>query len=291
VSLSLGRLRPWRAPKPEPDPEGRMTLIEHLRELRSRLMKAVGAIVLGAIVAWFFYDELFSLLRDPLQAAIAHINAGRPPGDKIDAKLIFSDVAGPLMMQLKISGIAGLVATSPVWLYQIWAFIVPGLHRNERKWSMVFVGTAAPLFVGGVVVGYFAMPKGLTVLIDFTPSGVSNYPAVDVYLSFILRLLLVFGAAFEIPIFVVLLNLVGVLTVARLKKVRAWVVFGIFVFAAVATPSTDPVTMLLLAAPMTVLYLLSELIARYIERRRRARLVAQGIDMDEIESAGRFDDD
>lgn len=268
-----------------------MTLIEHLRELRGRLLKAVGAIVLGAIVAWFFYDQLFALLRDPLLNAIHAINAGRPKSEQIDAKLIFSDVAGPLMMQLKISAIAGLVATSPIWLYQVWGFIVPGLHRNERKWSMVFVATAAPLFISGVVVGYFAMPKGLTVLIDFTPVGVSNYPAVDVYLSFILRLLLVFGAAFEIPIFVVLLNIVGVLPVARLKKVRAWVVFGIFVFAAVATPSTDPVTMLLLALPMTVLYLLSELIARYIERRRRARLVAQGIDMDEIERAGRFDDD
>lgn len=291
MSLSLGRLRGWRTPKPEPDPEGRMTLVEHLRELRSRLMKAVGAIVLGAIVGWFFYEQLFHLLADPLRDAIDRINDSRPADEQIEASLTFNDVAGPLMMQLKISLISGLVATSPIWLYQVWAFIVPGLHRNERKWTMVFVGTAAPLFITGIVVGYLAMPKGLNVLIDFTPVDVLNLPTVDRYLSFVIRLLLVFGLAFEIPIFVVMLNLVGVLTVARLSKARAWIIFGIFVFAAVATPSTDPITMLLLATPMTILYLASELIARFIERRRRARLVAQGIDIDAIESAGRLDDD
>jgi sec-independent protein translocase protein TatC len=291
VSLSLGRLRGWRSPKPESDPEGRMTLVEHLRELRSRLFKAVGALVVGAIVGWIFYDELFALLKDPLDAAVAAVNAGRPRNEQIELKLNINDVAGPLMLQIKVSAIAGLVATTPVWLYQIWAFIVPGLHRNERKWTMVFVAAATPLFIAGIVLGYLALPKGLNVLIDFTPVGVSNFPTVDRFLSFVMRLLLVFGLAFEIPIFVVMLNIVGVLTVARLSKTRAWIIFGIFVFAAVATPSTDPFTMLLLAAPMTILYLASELIARFIERRRRARLIAQGIDIDAIERAGKLDDD
>lgn len=264
-----------------------MALVEHLRELRSRLFKAVGAILVAGILGWIFYDQLFELLKHPLDQALATINAERD----IDAKLVFGDVAGPLMMQLKVSLISGLVVSSPVWLYQLWAFIVPGLHKNERKWTMVFVGSAAPLFIGGVLIGYLALPKGLNVLIDFTPLGVGNYTAVDVYLSFVLRLLLVFGVAFEIPVFVVLLNLVGILSVARLSRMRAWIIFGIFVFAAIATPSTDPITMILLAAPMTVLFLLSELIARFTERRRRARLIAQGIDLDDIERAGRLDDD
>nr|WP_238362894.1 twin-arginine translocase subunit TatC [Actinopolymorpha pittospori] len=276
-----------RTPKPPPDPEGRMALVEHLRELRSRLFKAVGAMVIGGILGWIFYSQLFDLLKHPLDDAIANLNAKRA----LDAKLTFNNVAGPLMMQLKVSLIAGLVLSSPVWLYQLWAFIVPGLHRNERKWTMVFMGSAAPLFIGGILVGYLALPKGLNVLIDFTPIGVANYASVDVYLSFVLRLLLVFGVAFEIPVFVVLLNLVGILSVARLSRMRAWIIFGIFVFAAIATPSTDPITMLLLAAPMTVLFLLSELIARFTERRRRARLIAQGIDLDDIERAGRLDDD
>lgn len=263
-----------------------MTLVEHLRELRSRLIKAVAAIVIGMVLGWIFYDALFELLRKPLESAIANLAKER----QIDAKLVFDDVAGPLMLQLKVALIAGIVVSSPVWLYQIWSFILPGLHRNERKWTMVFMGTAAPLFIGGVVMGYFALPKGLNVLIDFTPLGVSNYQSVSIYLSFTLRLLLIFGVAFEIPIFVVLLNLVGVLSAARLGKIRSWLIFGIFVFAAVATPSTDPVTMLLLALPMTALFLVSELIARFIERRRRARLIAQGIDIDEIENAGKVDD-
>lgn len=285
MSLSLGRIKVRRTPKPPPDPEGRMALVEHLRELRSRLFKAVGAIVICGILGWIFYNQLFELLKHPLDQAIAKLNAERA----LDAKLTFNDVAGPLMMQLKVSLIAGLVLSSPVWLYQLWAFIVPGLHRNERKWTMVFMGSAAPLFIGGILVGYLALPKGLNVLIDFTPIGVANYASVDVYLSFVLRLLLVFGVAFEIPVFVVLLNLVGILSVARLSRMRAWIIFGIFVFAAIATPSTDPITMLLLAAPMTVLFLMSELIARFTERRRRARLIAQGIDLDEIERAGRLD--
>ncbi|MET9021084.1 twin-arginine translocase subunit TatC [Actinopolymorpha sp. NPDC004070] len=285
MSLSLGRLRVRRTSKPPPDPEGRMALVEHLRELRSRLFKAVGAILIGMILGWIFYPQLFDLLREPLDMAIRNLQAQR----KVDVKLVFGDVAGPLMLQLKVALIAGLVASSPVWLYQLWAFILPGLHRNERKWTMVFMGSAAPLFIGGVVVGYYAMPKGLNVLIDFTPSGVSNYPSVDLFLSFVLRLLLVFGVAFEIPVFVVMLNLVGVLSSATLARSRAWIIFGIFVFAAVATPSTDPVTMLILALPMTILFLASEQIARLTDRRRKARLIAQGIDIEGIERAGRDD--
>ncbi|GAA2759539.1 twin-arginine translocase subunit TatC [Actinopolymorpha rutila] len=285
MSLSLGRLRVRRPSKPSPDPEGRMALVEHLRELRSRLFKAVGAILLGMILGWIFYPQLFDLLREPLDMAIKNLQAQR----NVDVKLVFGDVAGPLMLQLKVALIAGLVISSPVWLYQLWAFILPGLHRNERKWTMVFMGSAAPLFIGGVVVGYYAMPKGLNVLIDFTPSGVSNYPSVDVFLSFVLRLLLVFGVAFEIPVFVVMLNLVGVLSSATLARARAWIIFGIFVFAAVATPSTDPVTMLILAIPMTILFLASEQIARLTDRRRKAKLIAQGIDIEGIERAGRDD--
>jgi sec-independent protein translocase protein TatC len=285
MSISIGRLKIGKD-KPV-DPEGRMTLVEHLGELRSRLLKAVLAITVGTIVAFIFYDPLFELLRQPLANAIATLKNER----SLDAKLIFNDVAGPLMFQVKVSAMVGLAATSWIWLYQIWAFIVPGLHRNERKWSMVFVGTAAPLFISGILAGYFALGKALNVLINFTPVDVANYPTMDEYLSFILRLLLVFGIAFEIPIFVIMLNLVGVLSVARIKKLRAPIIFGIFVFAAVATPSTDPFTMLFLAFPMTVLFVASEMIARLIEGRRRARLRAAGVDIDAIENAAKLDDD
>jgi sec-independent protein translocase protein TatC len=285
MSISIGRLKIGRdTPK---DPEGRMTLVEHLAELRSRLMIAVLAIVVGMVVTWIFYEPIFNLLKEPFWNTVEQLKQERG----LDAKLVIGDVAGPLMLQLKVSLVGGLVLSSPVWLYQIWAFIMPGLHRNERKWTMVFVGTAAPLFIIGVLVGYFAMPKGLNVLIDFTPMEVSNFVQLDTYLSFTLRLLVVFGISFEIPIFVILLNLVGILSAARLKKWRAGIIFVLFVFSAVATPSTDPITMLILAIPMSVLFVVSEVIARFIERRRRANLQAEGIDIDAIENAGKLDDD
>jgi sec-independent protein translocase protein TatC len=155
-----------------------------------------------------------------------------------------------------------------VWLYQIWAFILPGLHRNERKWTVLFISIAGPLFLSGVALGYYVLPKGLAVLIGFTPESVTNLVDLNGYLSFILRILLVFGISFEIPLFVVLLNLAGVVRAHQLAKWRSWIVFGTFIFAAIATPSTDPITMLFLALPMTALFLISEVIARVIDRRR-----------------------
>ena len=179
-----------------------------------------------------------------------------------------NDAAGPFILQLKVSLVSGLVLASPIWLWQLWAFIVPGLHRHERKWSMLFAAVAGPLFMAGVLLGYYVLPKGLDILLGFTPDDVSNYIEFDRYLNFILRMLLVFGVAFEIPLFVVLLNLAGVVSGKALGRHRPWIILGTFVFAAVATPSTDPISMLFLAAPMTLLFLISEIIARTLDRRR-----------------------
>jgi sec-independent protein translocase protein TatC len=288
VSISIGRLVGRKA-KPKPDDDGRMTLVEHLRELRGRLLKAVLALLVAMIVAWQFYDILFNLLIEPVKVAVDRLEDTR----NIKVGINFANIASPLMLQLKISLVAALVAASPIWLYQLWAFIVPGLHKNERKWTMVFVSTAAPLFIGGVLIGYFAMAKGIEVLFSFTPVGdnIENLLGIEEVLSFILRLLLVFGLAFEIPIFTILLSLVGVLSSARLSKWRAPIIFFIFVFAAVATPSIDPITMLLLAVPMSALFLASEFIARFIDKRRKASLVAAGIDVEKIERAGETKDD
>jgi len=243
---------------------GAMTLIQHLRELRGRLLKGVLAIVAAAILCAFFYDELFDLLTDPFRQEVERLAAERD----LNAQLTINDVAGPFVLQLKISLVGGLVLASPVWLYQLWAFIVPGLHSNERKWTAIFVAVAGPLFMAGVLLGYYVLPKGIGILLDFTPQDVSNLVEVDRYLSFILRMLLVFGVAFEIPLFVILLNLAGAISGRSLGRHRPWIVIGTFVFAAVATPSTDPISMLFLALPMTVLFLVSEILARIIDRRR-----------------------
>jgi sec-independent protein translocase protein TatC len=242
-----------------------MALADHLRELRARLLKVTLFLVVATIVALFFYTELFGLIAGPYK------DAQRALGKDVATKIIFNGVTDPLMIQLKVCGMAALVLGSPVWLYQIWAFIVPGLHPSERRWSRLFAAVAGPLFVAGVAVGYYVLPKGLEVLIGFTPGSVENLVEFGRYFSFLTRMLLVFGVAFEIPLFVVLLNLAGVVSGAALGRHRPWIVIGTFVFAAVATPSTDPFSMLMLAVPMLVLFLLSEGIARLVDRRRARR--------------------
>ncbi|HET7173739.1 MAG TPA: twin-arginine translocase subunit TatC [Nocardioidaceae bacterium] len=256
-----------------------MTLSEHLRELRNRLFVSVCAVLLAMILAWIFYNRLFGLLLDPYDSVVKHLAAKQG----IHAEAVINDVSGPFMLRAKISLMAGIVLASPVWLYELWAFIMPGLHRNERRWTMLFVAIASPLFLGGVWLGYEVLPKGLTVLLSFTPERVTNLVDVDGYFSFVLRVLLVFGVAFEIPLFVVLLNLAGVVKARHLARWRSWIIFLTFVFAAVATPSTDPITMLLLALPMTALFLISEVIARAVDahRARAAEVDYSGFEDDE----------
>lgn len=244
-------------------PDGSMTLVEHLRELRNRMFVSVVAITIGFVVGFFLYNWLFDLMLDPY---LSVQEAAQKEG--VETEAVITGLASSFILQLKVSLVAGLVISSPVWLYQIWAFIMPGLHRHERKWTLIFVAIAGPLFVAGVLLGYFVMPKGIEVLLGFTPDDVTNLVDAQDYLNFMMRVLLVFGVAFEIPLFVILLNLAGVVRARHLARWRAWIIFGTFVFAAVATPSTDPITMVILAIPMCILFLISEVIARIVDRRR-----------------------
>jgi len=261
--------------------DGRMALADHLRELRARLLRVFAVLVVGVVVALFFYDQLLAFIFTPYEEA-----AKRLSGDTQTIATI-GGVGGPLLLQLKLSGVTALVATSPYWLYQIWGFILPGLHPHEKRWSRLFAAIAGPLFIAGVVVGYLMLPKALEVLIGFTPADLVNLVDFGEYFSFMTRTLLVFGVSFEIPLFVVLLNLAGVVSGRTLGTYRPWIVLGTFVFAAVATPSTDPFTMLMLALPMTLLFLISEVIARLVDRRRHRRSF-EGLDDDEASS---IDDD
>jgi sec-independent protein translocase protein TatC len=260
----LPQRRRTRARKVED--EGRMSLVEHLRELRNRMFKAAIAIVLGMALAWIFYDQLFALLKDPFDGLREDAESRG-----LDVTLALTDVTGPFFLQLKISLVAGIVLSSPVWLYQIWAFVTPGLHKTERRYTLAFIATAVPLFLAGCYLAYLILPKGLSLLIGFTPAneGVENLITLGNYLNFVIRMVLVFGLGFELPVFIVLLNLVGVLPYARLKSWRSGFWFGILVFAAVATPTGDPITMLLLGVPIIVLFEISMLIAKLTDRRRR----------------------
>jgi sec-independent protein translocase protein TatC len=256
-------------------PDGRMALADHLRELRARVLKVVTIVFLGMIVSLFFFDPIFALVLEPYESAVAQLP------DDIQSVATIAGVGGPLMLYLKLCGTTSLILTSPLWLYQIWAFILPGLHDKERKWSRVFAAIAGPLFLAGVAVGYLTLPKGLEILIGLTQADLTNLVEFGDYLTFLIRTLLVFGIAFEIPVFVVLLNLAGVLPGKALGAHRAWVILGTFVFAAIATPSTDPFTMLFLAVPMVILFAISEAIARYLDHRRAQADPARVWDDDE----------
>ena len=239
-----------------------MALSDHLRELRARILRSALVLVIAFAVALYFYHDLYQLILDPYEEAKAQL----PKGTQTEP--VINGVAAGLTFQLKLCGLAGLVASSPYWLYQIWAFILPGLHASERKWSRIFAAIAGPLFFAGVAVGYYVLPKAIEVLIGFTPDEVTNLVELPQFFSFISRMLLIFGIAFEIPLFVVMLNLAGVVSGQQLGKYRPWIVIGTFVFAAVGTPSTDPFSMLFLAIPMLVLFFAAEVIARLIDRAR-----------------------
>ena len=264
----------WLKPPPVP-PDGTMTLFEHLRELRYRLIVSALAIILGMIVAWFFRYDLMDILQRPYFQAIDALKAKNPDATTL---LVNINLTSPLTLALKVSALAGLLITAPFWLYQLWAFIVPGLLAKEKKWALIFIGAATPMFVGGVLVGYIVLPKAITVLLSFTQSGVSNLQDINAYLSFLLRLMVVFGIAFLIPLVVLMLNIVGVIKAKQLSKYRSLVIFGTFVFGAVATPSTDPFSMLALALPMTVLFLAAEVIAHVLDRRKERAIALAGAD-------------
>jgi len=252
------------------NPEGRMPLTEHIRELRSRLLKGLAAVAVGMAVGLVpaVFDRLWQFIERPFCNAKIHGVAGcRRLGDQ----LIFTGVFDPFMQRVEIAFFFGLIVTCPVWLYQLWAFIAPGLYRREKRWTYAFVGTAAPLFVTGAVIAYFAMSRGLSYLLGLTPGSVNNFIQVPTYLNYFVAMILGFGLAFELPLALVILNLAGVLTHERIRKWRRMIIFVVFVFAGIASPSPDPLTMLLLAVPCVILVEVAELIIWMSDRRRARR--------------------
>jgi len=204
-----------------------MLLVDHLRELRSRLVKASLAIIAGMVVGWIYYDAIFAWLAAPFETVV---NQARAEGR--DITLALTGVADPFVLQLQISAVTGLLLSSPVWLYQLWRFVTPGLRRG------------------------------------FTPQNVENIVAVDRYLSFFIRMVLVFGVGFLAPLMLVLLNFAGILTGKKLLSWWRWIIFIVFIFSAVATPTGDPINMLLLAGPILLLMTLAILICLANDKRR-----------------------
>lgn len=237
-----------------------MPLAEHLRELRSRIIRSLIGITIGMTVAWVVYPSLFAFLRRPFDAVM---------GDS--ATLALTGVADPFTLQIQVSAVGGLVLASPIWLYQLWRFITPGLHGNERRWAALFVGIAVPLMGLGAWLAYTVMPIGLQVLFGFTPEGVENIVGVDRYLGFFFRMLLVFAVGFLTPFILVLMNFADLVRGRSLLKSWRGIVMGTMVFGAVATPTGDPVNLLLLTGPILVLMFGAIGITLLNDRRRRRK--------------------
>lgn len=268
-----------------------MPLLEHLRELRNRILKALLVIVAGAIIGWFVYPHVWHFLEAPYcRLGPRYTNPAGIVGHG-RCTLIVTGLFDALFLRLKIAFAAGIVITSPLWLYQLWAFIAPGLHRNERRWAYFFAGSAIPLFAIGGAIAYFAMSKGLRFLLSLIPAGASTFISINSYLGFAMAMLLIFGLSFELPLVFVLLNVAGVLTHERFAKWRRMIIFGVFAFAAVATPSPDPFSMLLLAVPCVVLVEFAEVFAWANDRRRARRgTVYHGLTPEEVAEYGLDED-
>ncbi|MDR3069731.1 MAG: twin-arginine translocase subunit TatC [Propionibacteriaceae bacterium] len=253
---------------PAASEDGSMALADHLRELRYRVIISVMAIVAFSIATGFFYDLLYQILLWPFLRAQEILALNFP---QINTTPVISGVTAPFTLAVKTCVVAGLIVSSPIWLFQVWRFIAPALLSRERKYAAVFLGIGIPLFLAGVAAGYYILPQGIWVMISFTPSSipVTNLLELNAFLSLTLQLMLIFGIGFLIPLVVVGMNFLGVVSAKTLAKTRPYVIFGIFVFGAVATPSTDPFSMLALSLPMGVLYVLAEVIAHIHDRRQR----------------------
>jgi sec-independent protein translocase protein TatC len=238
---------------------GAMTLTEHFTELRKRLVRSALALIVCTVAVWNQFSEIFAVIRAPYDS-VQDIGS--------NAVLALTGVTSGFSLQLRVSLAAAFVLSSPIWIYQLWRFISPGLKRNEKRWAYAFTAVAVPLFASGVVLAYYVMPRMLDILFEFTPSDVENVTSVESYLSFFLHLTLFFGIGFLLPLVLVTLNFAGILSGERLKAAWRWLILGSFVFGAVATPNGDPLAMTFVALPMIAMSFIAVGIALVNDRRR-----------------------
>ncbi|MEU4534712.1 twin-arginine translocase subunit TatC [Streptosporangium sp. NPDC023825] len=241
------------APPPADSADGRMPLMEHLRELRNRLVIVLLAMVAGIIVGFIFFQPIWNFITEPYcQLPVSQILR------KGECTFAIRGVFDAFLVNLKVAAMFAMVVSSPVWLYQIWGFVTPGLYSNEKRYSISFLALAIPLFLAGAALAYFIMDTGLALLLGFAPNNAVPLLEMDEYLSYALVMIIIFGVSFELPLLMVFLNVIGVLSHATVAKHRRMVIFIMFLFAALATPSTDPFSMIALAVPMVVLFALAE---------------------------------
>lgn len=272
-----------RRKKDEPLPDGTMSLMEHLYELRRRLGWAALGLVLGTAVGFIWYTVAIPALHIPNLGDILTGPYCRVPQSKRlvvpghPCALLATDVFSPLQIRLKAGFMVGAVLSCPVWLTQLWGFVTPALYDKEKKFARIFVSFAAVLFASGAVLAYYVISEGLTVLLGFAGSGVVSGLDPSKYFQFLLALLIIFGVSFELPLLLIMLNLIGLVKGANLAKIRRYSIFGIVVFSALVVPGNDPITMSALGASLTVLYEVAVQVTKVHDKRQLARVGAEGL--------------
>lgn len=249
-----------------PPHDGRMSLMEHLIELRGRLIKCAIAIAVGSALGWVLYNPVLSWLREPLKAISDDPN--------VSDNLRFLGPMDGFMFRIKMSAYLGFAICMPYLLWQLWRFISPGLYQNERRYASAFVGSATVLFLMGAYVAYFTLPAALGFLTSVGGNDVTYEFTPEKYVMLIVYMMLAFGVGFEFPIVLVALQLVGVIKPQQLRDFRRFGIVIIFVIAAVITPSADPISLFALAVPMMVFYEISIIIGRIVVGRREAAAVS-----------------
>ncbi|HWH26023.1 MAG TPA: twin-arginine translocase subunit TatC [Pseudolysinimonas sp.] len=246
-----------------------MSLGQHLVELRKRLMLGALGILAGGVAGWFLYGPVWDAMRQPIAqlARARHDNVER-------IALNYTSITGGFDVQLQVALTIGIVVSSPVWLYQIFAFLVPGLTRREKRFTFGFFFSAVPLFLAGCAAGWWVLPHIVDVMYTFVPAGSTTFFETKYYLDFVLKLVLATGIAFVLPVFLVLLNFIGILSGRTILRGWRWAVLAIAIFTAIATPAADLISMFLLAIPMIVLYFLAVGIALLHDRRAAKKTAA-----------------
>jgi sec-independent protein translocase protein TatC len=242
-----------------------MSLSGHLKELRNRLFWSALFIIGGSVAGWFMFDFVFNELQRPI------VELAAKPGS--NATINFPTVVSAFDVRLQVSIFLGILMSAPVWLYNLWAFVTPGLKKRERRYTIGFVVASVPLFIGGTALAWASLPTFVVVLVGFTPDGAANVINASEYILFTIRILLVFGLAFVLPVALVMLNFAGVITAQNIIKSWRMAVFVAAVVGAIATPVAEPMAMFLLMVPLLLLYFLAAGIA-YLHDKRVAKKLA-----------------